>query len=412
MAIIVGVDMMRSAILWGLTVIVPVLASGQEPNRKPGQLLEALLKEYASASDIWSKKYNEGHVPGDAVKRHQDWPGWSFAPRFLRLAEDHPDDPAAIDAVLWVVGLDQNVGENDQALLPVYGRALDIVAQRHLQDKRVQKLCLENVAHDLSVPAESFLRTVLALGPTREARGCACLGLAQYLATKRTVAQDPWFDRPARTPFDSYSISRLDPKFLQYIHAANRQALYDEAGRLFERTIAEFADLKSPRLGRSLDEIARSGLAELRNLSLGQVAPEIEGTDANGNALKLSDYRGNVVVLTFSGNWCGPCRAMYPDERELVKRLSDKPFVLLSINTDADRATLQKSIKDGEITWRCWWESGLQGPICEKWNITSFPTVYVLDGIGTIRFKNLRGPDLDEAVKNLLRELAASRRHP
>jgi thiol-disulfide isomerase/thioredoxin len=402
---------MCTAILWGLTVMLSVLASGQEPNRTPGQQLEALLKEYASASEIWSKKYDDGPVPGDAVKRHQVWPGWLFAPRFFRLADDHPDDPAAVDALLWVVGLDQNVCENDQALLPLYGRALHILSQRHLQDKRVQKLCIENVVHDLSVPAEDFLRIVLEQGPTREARGYACLGLAQYLATKRTVAQDPWFDRLAKTPFDSYSVSRLDPKFLQYIHAANPQALYDEAGRLFERTIAEFADLKSPR-HRSLLEIARSGLEELRNLSVGQVALEIEGTDADDNALKLSDYRGKVVVLTFSGNWCGPCRGMYPEERELVKRENGKSFVLLSVNTDADRATLQKSIKDGEITWRCWWESGLEGPICEKWNIKSFPTVYVLDGTGTIRFKNLRGPGLDEAVKNLVKDLEASRSHP
>jgi thiol-disulfide isomerase/thioredoxin len=392
--------------------MVQVLASGQEPNRTPGQQFAALLKEYSLASDIWSKKYNEGPVPGDAVKRHQDWPGWSFAPRFLRLADDHPNHPEAVDALLWVVGLDQNVGENDQALLPLYSRALHIFAQRHLHDKRVQKLCIENVAHDLSDPAESFLRTMLAQGPGREARGYACLGLAQYLANKRTVAQAPWFDRPTKTPFDSYSVSRLDPKFLQYIHAANAQALYDEAGWLFERAIAEFADLKSPRQGRSLDEIARSGLAELRNLSLRQVAPEIEGTDADDKALRLSDYRGKIVVLTFSGNWCGPCRAMYPDERELVKRLSGKPFVLLSVNTDADRATLQKSIRDGEITWRCWWESGLVGPICEKWNIMAFPTVYVLDRTGTIRFKNLRGRRLDEAVDNLLKELEASRGHP
>ena len=75
---------------------------------------------------------------------------------------------------------------------------------------------------------------------------------------------------------------------------------------------------------------------------------------------------------------------------------------MLSVNTDADRATLQKSIKDGEITWRCWWESGMEGPICKEWNVNSFPTIYVLDGTGTIRSKNLRGPSLIEAVNKLL----------
>jgi peroxiredoxin len=346
------------------------------------------------------------------VKRYQDWPGWSFAQRFFELADETPADPERVDAWLWVVGLDRAVNENDKSFLPLYSRALEVLAQDHLDDKRVPKLCLENVTHDLSVPAERFLRKVLSQGPTREAKAFACLGLAQYLATKRTVAQDPWFERPAKTPFDSFSISRLDPSFLQYIHAAETQALYDEAERLFERTIAEFADVKSPRRGTPLAEIARSGLHELRDLSIGRVAPEIEGKDADGLAFKLSDYRGKVVVLTFSGNWCGPCRGMYPDERELVKQLKDKPFALLSVSTDADLATLQQSIKDAEITWRCWWDGGREGPICKEWNITSFPTVYVLDGSGTIRFKDVRGPSLDEAVNRLLKELEASRRSP
>jgi peroxiredoxin len=312
--------------------------------------------------------------------------------------------------LLWVVGLGRAVNENDKSLLPVYGRALEVLAQNHLADKRVPDLCLQNVARDLSVPAERFLRTVLVHGPTRDAKASACLGLAHYLAAKRTVAQDPWFDRPAKTPFDSYSRSRLDPSLFQYIHAADVQALYDEASRLFERAIAEFADIKSPRSGRSFAEIAQSDLHELRDLSLGRVAPEINGTDADGEAFKLTDYRGKVVVLTFSGNWCGPCKAMYPDERELVKQLKEKPFALLSVCTDADRTTLQKSIKDAEITWRCWWDGGQEGPICKEWNIRSFPTVYVLDGSGTIRFKDVRGPSLDEAVKTLLKELDAPRR--
>jgi thiol-disulfide isomerase/thioredoxin len=398
--------MMRGTLL-ALIFLTAPSATGQEPNPTPRQEYDALIKEYAAASDVWSKKYDEAPGKADPVKRHYEWPAWSFAPRFLKLAEDHPRDSAALDALLWVVALDRAVGENDKALLPFYERALETLAKHHLQDKRVHDLCLTNVAADLSVPAERFLRTAMEAGPTREARGYACLGLARLLAAKRAVAQDPWFDRAAKTPFDSYNKSRLDPSFFEYIHTADSQALYDEAGRLFERTIVEFADIKSPQRGRPLAEIAQSDLHELRHLSLGQIAPEIQGTDADGNAFKLSDYRGKVVVLTFSGNWCGPCRGMYPDERELVKNLKDKPFALLSVNTDADRATLQKSIKDGEITWRCWWDGGKKGSICVAWNVNSFPTVYVLDGTGAIRFKDLRGPSLIDAVHKLLKKQEA-----
>ena len=61
------------------------------------------------------------------------------------------------------------------------------------------------------------------------------------------------------------------------------------------------------------------------------------------------------------------------------------------------------TFKDGEITWRCWWD-GPSGPIRERWNVRSFPTVYVLDRAGVIRFTDRRGTSLDRAVMTLLEE--------
>jgi hypothetical protein len=113
------------------------------------------------------------------------------------------------------------------------------------------------------------------------------------------------------------------------------------------------------------------------------------------------------VVLTFSGNWCGPCVGMYPAERALVARLSDRPFALVSVNTDVDLETLRKSIASGEITWRCWWDGGTTGPITTRWGITAFPTIYVLDKAGVIRFIDLRGDELDRAVAQMLDEATA-----
>jgi peroxiredoxin len=394
---------MNIAVLAVLLALQSPATVGQEAAQTPRQRYDALLKEYGAAVDAWSKIYDQADQKPDPIKRHLNWPAWSFAPRFFKLAEDHPDDPAGVDALLWVVSLDQSVGENDLALFPYYSRALDIFARHHLDEKRLPSLCLQNVSHDLSVPAEGFLRTVLARAPTRDARGNACVGLAMYLATKRRVALDPWFEAPDPNAFTTYNISRFDPSFVPYIRSADPASLFDEASRLFERAIAEFPDLKSQGSGRSLAEIARSELHELRDLSVGSVAPDITGTDADGKSFKINDYRGKVVVLTFSGNWCGPCRAMYPDERDLVKRLKDQPFALVSVNTDGERSTLQKSIKDGEITWRCWWD-GSDGPICKQWNVRSYPTVYVLDRAGVIRFTSRRGTSLDQAVMTLLGE--------
>jgi hypothetical protein len=98
---------------------------------------------------------------------------------------------------------------------------------------------------------------------------------------------------------------------------------------------------------------------------------------------------------------------MYPEERVLVARLWDRPFALLSVNTDPERETLQKSIRDGEITWRCWWDGGPDGPISSRWNILSFPAIFVIDAKGVIREIGTHGKDLDQTVERLVEEAHA-----
>lgn len=97
---------------------------------------------------------------------------------------------------------------------------------------------------------------------------------------------------------------------------------------------------------------------------------------------------------------------MYPHERSLVKRLADKPFALVGVNSDADRAALKGRLEEEEITWPSFWNGGsTSGPISTAWNVQGWPTIYVLDAKGVIRFKNVRGEAMDKAVDQLLGEM-------
>ncbi len=96
---------------------------------------------------------------------------------------------------------------------------------------------------------------------------------------------------------------------------------------------------------------------------------------------------------------------MYPHERSLVMRLQGKPFALLGINSDKDLNQLHTAMTQEQITWRSWWDGGSTGgPIASLFGIRSWPTIFVLDHKGVIRFKNVRGEDLDKAVSVLLEE--------
>ena len=98
---------------------------------------------------------------------------------------------------------------------------------------------------------------------------------------------------------------------------------------------------------------------------------------------------------------------MYPHERSLVKRLQEQEnrFVFLGINSDEDREALKKTLEMEQITWRSWWDQGSpDGPIHTKWDVTARPAIYVLDARGVIRYKDLKGDELDKAVDTLLAE--------
>ncbi|MEW6304600.1 MAG: hypothetical protein AB1705_14085 [Verrucomicrobiota bacterium] len=96
---------------------------------------------------------------------------------------------------------------------------------------------------------------------------------------------------------------------------------------------------------------------------------------------------------------------MYPHERSLVKRLAGKPFALLGVNSDP-KERLRQVMKKENITWRSWWDGGdTGGPIATRWNVQGWPTVYVLDHKGVIRFKGPREEALDKAVDQLLAEM-------
>jgi hypothetical protein len=97
---------------------------------------------------------------------------------------------------------------------------------------------------------------------------------------------------------------------------------------------------------------------------------------------------------------------MYPHERSLVKRLKDKPFALVGINSDTDLDHLKERMKAEEITWPSWFDGGkIGGPIATAWNVHAWPTIYVLDHKGVIRYRDVRGEAMDKAVDTLLAEL-------
>jgi hypothetical protein len=97
---------------------------------------------------------------------------------------------------------------------------------------------------------------------------------------------------------------------------------------------------------------------------------------------------------------------MYPHERSLVKKLADKPFALVGVNSDDDLEELKKVLETEQITWRSFQNTQKGGPVISKeWNIQGWPTVFLIDHKGVIRQKYIGAPEeekLDAAIEKML----------
>ena len=149
----------------------------------------------------------------------------------------------------------------------------------------------------------------------------------------------------------------------------------------------------------------------VENLMPGRVAPNIVGKDTEGIEFALEDYRGKIVALLFSGQWCGPCRAEYPYQRAMLEAFRDRDVVLLSVNSDAVLDTIVQAKERERLDYRSWWDGHSQpdaglvatdGPIATHWRVDGWPTTYVLDEEGVIRHIDRRGGSLFAAVDRLL----------
>lgn len=237
--------------------------SALDPNASPAEQYRALTREFEAAQREFNRLYQAAKTDADrqniATKNYPQ--PQKYAGRFLEIAEKHPKDSVALDALVWVVQNARAGREND--------KALEILVRDHIQSAKLGAVC-QNLAYSPSPNTEKILREILEKNTEREVQGQATFSLALYL-------------KEGRGRF------------------TGAKSKVGEAEKLFEQVVEKFADLKHWR--GSLADAAKGQLNEIRNLAVEKVAPEIEGEDPDGVKFKLSDYRGKVVMIDFWGDW-------------------------------------------------------------------------------------------------------------
>lgn len=182
----------------------------------------------------------------------------------------------------------------------------------------------------------------------------------------------------------------------------------DEAVALLERLAREHGDLRS-LLGPTFGEAAARLRFDFEHLTPGGPVPDFEARDVEGRTLRLSEYRGRVVLLDFWGLWCTGCVAQLPHLARLVERHADEPFTLLGIHTHEPEELVER-LRAAGVTWRTALDSA-QDSLAARWNITGYPTLFLIDAEGILR-QHWRVPPTPEVLAAEVERWVAAARAP
>jgi len=142
--------------------------------------------------------------------------------------------------------------------------------------------------------------------------------------------------------------------------------------------------------------------ASEKRLSIGAEAPEIALPNPQGDTIKLSDLRGNYVLLDFWASWCKPCRVENPNLVKAYKRYGDQNFEIYQVSLDKKRKDWLGAIEKDNLEWyhvsdlKFWNSSAAQ-----TYNVRSIPANFLLNKQGEIIEKDLRGDDLQAKLNEL-----------
>jgi hypothetical protein len=268
------------ALVFGLSFSAACVEA-QDKAAKPAEQYRAILKEYQEALEASS-----GARLGKAARQ------------FLELAEKNPADPVALDALLHVTrvynGTAHPAGKDSPG-----GKALALLLRDHAKSDKLGEVC-QRLATGFRKEYEAYLRTIVDTNPHKDVQGLACLSLGQFfnnrlqrldLVKERSDLAKQYDDLFGKDYLDE--LQRQDPAKVTKVVEA-----------LFEQAATKYGEVKMVAVwageeAKTVGEKAKAELFQIRHLSIGRQAPDIEGQDQDGKRFKLSDYRGKVLLLDF-----------------------------------------------------------------------------------------------------------------
>jgi len=292
-------------IIWLLAV--SGIASDARSADPPAEAAGTLAQEYQRVlKEMGGAAPNFRSAKSDEERKQAVETTGSFARRFVKLAENHPNDPFALEVLTQAVrvmnGEDSAIQMSwvtKKTAFPVRSKdetsakATALLLRDHLRSEKLGAVC-ERMRFGTRKEYETFLRRVMNQSPHHDVRGVACLSLAQFL-NSHAKRLDLLGERPELAlRFEDL----LGKDYYDRLQRKGRDGRTREIETHLQQAVAKYADVKMP-WGGPVGEQASVELFELRHFAVGKTVEDIDGVDQDGKPFKLSDYRGKVVLLYF-----------------------------------------------------------------------------------------------------------------
>jgi len=138
------------------------------------------------------------------------------------------------------------------------------------------------------------------------------------------------------------------------------------------------------------------------NITVGKLFPDLRFEAFDGTPVDIDRLQGKVVLIDFWAVWCGPCIHEMPNLISLYNKYHNKGFEIIGISLDKNAVDLRTYLSQNQITWPQYYDGrGWDNIIASRFNVNGIPATVLIDRRGIVRYLNLRGDRLEEAVENL-----------
>lgn len=139
----------------------------------------------------------------------------------------------------------------------------------------------------------------------------------------------------------------------------------------------------------------------------GEKSPDFTLKSRDGGNIKLSEQRGNIVLVNFWASWCGPCREELPAFEELYQEYQDMGVEILAVNVDDEAEKANVLLQDIEVSFPVLFDTS--GEVSQLYDVSAMPTTVLVDRDGNVRLLHpgYRSGDekkYEKAIKILMRE--------